>query len=114
MFSIVVLPQPECPMRHTNSPGFDREMQVLEDGRVDAAAAGEALGDAFDSDERIGHSHAPHPEELLGVSPCHSGNVTSFVSLASARSSSMPTSPIARMPLMMLAIDRLFHSFHTK
>jgi hypothetical protein len=37
-----------------------------------------------------------------------------LVSFAIIRSSNMPTIPIARMAVMMLVIDRLFHSFQTK
>src|SRR6202043_602141 len=44
----------------------------------------------------------------------HSGNVTMRVKRARIWSSSMPTTPITRIAMMTLVIERLFHSFQTK
>ena len=79
-----------------------REPQVFED-RVGAARLREAPRDVLDGNEFVGHR-----------STCHSGNVTRRVSRASTRSSSMPTTPMTRIAMITLVIDRLFHSFQTK
>ena len=79
-----------------------RQPQVLEHGGGAAAGRREALGDAFDGDE------------LVGSSAPHSGNVTRRVSRARIWSSTMPTSPISRIAVITLVIEKLFHSFQTK
>jgi hypothetical protein len=53
MLSTVVLPQPEWPMMQVNA--LHRQPQVLEHGGGAAAGRREALGDAFDRDELVGH-----------------------------------------------------------
>ena len=78
-----------------------RQPQVLEHRGGAAARRREALGDALDRDEFLS-------------AIAHSGNVTSRVSRASIRSSSMPTTPISRIALITFVIDKLFHSFQTK
>src|SRR5712691_12685796 len=82
-----------------------RQPQVVEHDVHAAARRREALGDAFDGDELVRR----HRECSR-----HSGKVTRRVSRASIRSRTMPTTPITRIAVMTLVIDRLFHSFQTK
>src|SRR5436190_9477195 len=77
-----------------------REPEILAYGGGCALHAGIALCDRLDGDEFIGHRY--------------SGNVTMRVKRARIWSSSMTTTPIARIAMMTLVIERLFHSFHTK
>ncbi len=101
MFSTVVLPQPEWPMTQPNSPRAIDSHRSSNTVVVAAARARMALGDAFDGDEFVGHQ-------------AYSGNVTMRVKRARIWSSSMPTTPIRRIAMMTLVIERLFHSFQTK
>src|SRR5215471_5501114 len=95
-----------------------RQPQLLEYRRA-AARRWKALADAFDGDEFIGHGIGPSPavtieRELDCGSKPHSGNVTSRVARARIWSSAMPTTPITRIAVITLVMERLFHSFHTK
>ena len=83
---------------------FDAEVQILKYSGNNTITAGKLLCYAFDTDQGVAHLFFCR----------YSGKVTSLVSFAIIRSSSMPTIPIARMAVMMLVIDRLFHSFQTK
>ncbi len=130
---MVVLPQPECPIRHTNSPcstarcTFSNTVVAAPSRPVKRLAMPSmrisgslifrfSLLDARCSllvERRSAQRLAPETRNEKRFT-FYSGKVTSFVRRASERSSIMPTRPMARMPLMMLAIERLFHSFHTK
>ncbi len=55
MLSMVVFPQPECPIRQTNSPCSTPKWMSSNTVVSVPSRAGEALGDAFDSDERVAH-----------------------------------------------------------
>ncbi len=105
MLSTVVLPQPEWPMMQVNSPRRIDSQRSSNTVVVAAAGRREALGDAFDGDELV--------VALSSLAP-HSGKVTRRVSRARIWSSTMPTSPISRIAVITLVIERLFHSFQTK
>src|SRR6266511_4802268 len=57
---------------------------------------------------RLGH------DILVRHRLAHSGNVTRRVARASIRASTMPTTPITRIAVITLVMERLFHSFQTK
>ena len=100
MLSTVVLPQPEWPMMQVKSPrciGSHRSSNTVV---VPPPAAGNRF--AMPSIEM----------NLFGI--VYSGNVTSRVSRARIKSSSIPTTPISKIALITLVIDKLFHSFQTK
>src|SRR5215469_14475499 len=95
-----------------------RQPQLLEHRRVVAARRRKALADAFNGDEFIDHglvsSRAMTAEGCCQPTKLHSGNVTSRVAHARIWSSTMPTTPITRIAVITLVMERLFHSFHTK
>ena len=99
---MVVLPQPEWPIRQTNSPGSTEKCRF---SNTVVSAPSRPVNFLLMPSMRIRGSL------MFGL---YSGNVTSRVSLAIIRSSSMPTTPMASIAVRMLVIDRLFHSFHTK
>ncbi len=100
MLSTVVLPQPEWPMTQTNSPRVIDSHRFSNTAVVPPSAAGK-------------RRDMPSME-MKRSAIAHSGNVTSRVSRARIRSSNMPTTPISRIAVITLVIDRLFHSFQTK
>ena len=102
MLRIVVLPQPECPIRHTNSPASIPKWMF---SNTVAAFPSRPV-------KRLARPSMRIRESLM--SRRYSGKVTSFVRRARIWSSAMPTRPMARIAVRMLVIDRLFHSFHTK
>ena len=101
MLSTVVLPQPEWPMMQVNSPrciGSHRSSNTVV---VPPPGAGKRL--AMPSIEMNLCGIALTPETSRAAS-----------ARASIWSSSMPTTPISRIAVITLVIDRLFHSFQTK
>ena len=103
MLSTVVLPQPEWPMMQVNSPRRIDSHRSSNTVVVPPPGAGKRLV-------------MPSMEMNLSVLVigAHSGNVTSRVSRARIWSSTMPTSPISKIAVITLVIDKLFHSFQTK
>ena len=101
MLSTVVLPQPEWPITQANSPRSIASHRFSKMVVTPAARSRVALGDAFERDEFVAHAR-------------YSGNVTRRAHHASIWSSTMPTSPISKIALITLVIDKLFHSFQTK
>src|ERR1700716_265185 len=77
-----------------------RKPEIFAHRDLAAISARIALCDAFDGDEFVAHHH--------------SGKVTMRLKRARTWSSSMPTTPISKIAMMTLVIDRLFHSFQTK
>ncbi len=59
MLSTVVLPQPEWPMMQTNSPRAIASHRSSNTVMLRAARRREALADALDRDEFVGHGIAP-------------------------------------------------------
>ena len=102
MLSTVVLPQPEWPMMQVNSPRCIDSQRSSNTVVVPPPGAGKRLV-------------MPSMEMNLSVIwRAHSGKVTRRVSRARIWSSTMPTSPISRIAVITLVIERLFHSFQTK
>ena len=96
MFNTVVLPQPECPIMHTNSP------------RSTGSQRSSKTGGALPNDR------AMPSIEMMGGGILYSGNVTSRCTRPSTWSSSMPPRPITMIETITWVIDRVFHSFQTK
>ena len=112
MFSTVVLPQPEWPIMQTNSP---RAIDSQRSSNTVVAAAAGSAGDALDGDELVGAMPSMRGEPSpVAIHRAHSGKVTRRVRRARIWSSIMPTTPIARIAMITLVIERLFHSFQTK
>ena len=105
MLSTVVLPQPEWPMMQVNSPRCIDSHRSSNTVVVPPPGAGKRLV-------------MPSMEMNLSAAcrswRAHSGKVTRRVSRARIWSSTMPTSPISRIAVITLVIERLFHSFQTK
>ena len=78
-----------------------RQPQVLEHGRRTAGRVRIALCDRLDGDELL-------------VAHGYSGKVTIRVKRARIWSRIIPMTPMTRMAMITLVIDRLFHSFQTK
>src|SRR5919201_3961005 len=81
-----------------------REPQILENSIESPTGRGELFRDSLYGDELVAHMREPG----------YSWKVTSRVARASAWSSTMPTSPITRMAVITLVMERLFGSFHAK
>jgi hypothetical protein len=102
ILSTVVLPQPEWPMMQVKSPRRIDSHRSSNTVVTPPAAAGKRL--VMPSIEM----------NLSSDTTPYSGNVTSRVARASSWSRIMPTTPITRIAVITLVIERLFHSFQTK
>ena len=99
-FKSVLLPQPEWPMRQTNS-------FLATSSEIESRARKRAV--AFDRER---HRHVAYVEK--GRHAFTLGSSASCAVQASAESRASPTIPISTIATIMLASCRLFHSFQMK